>query len=496
MKALSPELALFCLFPISLHLLGTLFHLLFQCRLLGELLVGVLFGNLVFGTSNLALEKSTLILTGEIGVLGLIFEAGLGTNVRAVAKTGPRGALIALVGTVTPLITGFGFIYAILQRQDIQAQDQDETGGATAGTGRSINVITEALSSGAALASTSVACAITMMKQQRVLETQVGTLITTAAMIDDVASLILLGIISSIGGSGSESKDGGIRAMVIVQPLLASLGIMLIGFLGCVVVNKIKARIRRPLKGRADEAEIEEHPTSTASGGRAESTSDAALEGLDTDHVSGQEKQYFKHNYRHGRLRARIIALYRSSLPSLKLTTMVIVGLGYSILAEYLGSSRLLGAFVAGVFFSSFPDSWKTLFEQEISLKLQPTMSAIFFATIGFAIPLTKILEPDLFGWGVLYAIIASLSKLITAVLVPSTAGGDCSVDEDGQQLRNLNERWMVGTAMVARGELGLLMVQQGLVQGVMGQAVMVITTWSIVLCTLIGIGALSLVMR
>ncbi|KAF9117921.1 hypothetical protein BGX30_004972 [Mortierella sp. GBA39] len=47
-------------------------------------------------------------------------------------------------------------------------------------------------------------------------------------------------------------------------------------------------------------------------------------------------------------------------------------------------------------------------------------MSAVFFATIGFAIPLTKILEPVLFGWGGVYAVIATLSKLTAMIAVPS----------------------------------------------------------------------------
>lgn len=104
--------------------------------------------------------------------------------------------------------------------------------------------------------------------------------------------------------------------------------------------------------------------------------------------------------------------------PTVKLAGMVIVGLGYNILAEYLGSSRLLGAFVAGVFFSAFEDLCHR-YEKQIAHKIQPVMSAVFFATIGFAILLTKILEPVLFGWGVVYAVIATLSKLTTMIAVP-----------------------------------------------------------------------------
>lgn len=100
------------------------------------------------------------------------------------------------------------------------------------------NIVIETIASGASLPSTSIAIAVTMMKQQGISDTAVGTLITTAAMLDDVVSLILLGIVSSIGG-GSNSE---IWPMTVIQPILASLGIILVGVIGCAIVAKIKVR--------------------------------------------------------------------------------------------------------------------------------------------------------------------------------------------------------------------------------------------------------------
>ncbi|KAF9579438.1 hypothetical protein BGW38_004294, partial [Lunasporangiospora selenospora] len=190
------ELPCFCLFAVSLWLSGTLFEELLRCRLVGELLVGLLFGNLSVGTL-LPVDKTLIILAGEVGVLGLVFEAGLGTNVYRVLKAGPRAALVAFIGIIVPLVTGFGFIYGISQLKHIQELDSKASTGPR---DLSENVI-EAVASGASLASTSIAIAVTMMKQQGILETALGTLITTAAMLDDVVSLILLGVVSSLGAS-------------------------------------------------------------------------------------------------------------------------------------------------------------------------------------------------------------------------------------------------------------------------------------------------------
>ncbi|KAG0364453.1 Cation/H+ exchanger [Gamsiella multidivaricata] len=456
-EVFSPEIAYFGLFLVSLWLSGTLFEQVLRCRLLGELLIGIIFGNLGIGTL-LPADKTVFVLAGDIGVLGLIFEAGLSTGLHKLLRAGPRGALVALVGTMVPLATGYGYIYALLQQHAIQ------DGGAE---GTTPNIVTEALASGAALASTSVACAISLMKQQGLLETSVGTLITTAAMIDDIASLILLGIVAGFGGSESD-----IGAMTIVQPILSSLGVILVGLLGCIAVTKSKTR--QSVKQATEMRVVSE-------AGQENSSADAAQTGKEEEEITDSP------NIR------RHEALYKYTFsPAVKLAAVLTVGLGYSILAEYLGSSRLLGAFVAGVFFSPF-EALKALYDEQISHKLQPAMSAIFFATIGFAIPLSKILDPSLFGWGVVYAVIASLAKLVTALLAPSEPG---EAQYSSTRKQGLSERWMVGTAMIARGELGLLMVQQALLQGVMTQAVMIVTTWSIILCTLVGIGALSLVMR
>ena len=200
---------------------------------------------------------------------------------------------------------------------------------------------------------------------------------------------------------------------------------------------------------------------------------------------------------RRQRIRNRVSTCYSMFEPTIKLAGMVIIGFGYSILAEYLGSSRLLGAFVAGVFFSDF-ENLRHQYEKQIAHQIQPVMSAVFFSTIGFDIPLSKILDPVLFGWGVIYALIASFSKLATVIAVPAKIS---SRKENGREESNYvdtspNARWIVGTAMIARGELGLLMVQQAQIQGVMGQVAMVITIWSIVLATLFGVGAFGIAMK
>ncbi|KAG0244948.1 Hsp70 ATPase ssc1 [Mortierella polycephala] len=276
-----------------------------------------------------------------------------------------------------------------------------------------------------------------------------------------------------MGGTGLENGSRpAVGVMTAVQPILASVGVILVGSAGSVFMLKCMARM--------ESKEAKEMQCSRERG------ADGVINNEDnTDEEIEEFNIRIEANTRTTRTRAMLP--YGTFGPTIKLAVMIIVSLGYSILAEYVGSSRLLGAFVAGVFFShSAP--MRMLYEEQIAHKIQPVMSAIFFATIGFAIPLTKILDPVLFGWGAVYAVIATLSKLATVVVSPTSTSEE--------YIDRQKARWLVSTAMVARGELGLLMIQQALLQGLIGQAVMVVTTWSIVLCTLVGIGSLSFAMK
>ncbi|KAK3816183.1 MAG: Sodium/hydrogen exchanger family-domain-containing protein [Benniella sp.] len=472
----------FGLFSLSLYLVGCIFEDLFQCRLLGELLIGFIFGHL---GQLIPTDKTVLNLAGELGVLALIFEAGLCTELWKVARVGPYAALVGVIGSAVPFLTGFGFIYA---SRNQYGHSGDNEGSPT------FDPVSEAIASGAALASTSIAIAVSIMRKRGILETAEGALITTAAMLDDVISLILLGIVSALGTPQQTLSEKRIGAMTILKPLLSSLGITIIALLGCLAVSRRKAR---PLEA-GDSIERDEVPE------QAPETPEVHPE-CEIDRIDNDKDGSSKITWRQlvAQTKAWVVLRYGPLVSSILLSAMILVGLGYSVLAEYIGSTKFLGAFMAGVLCSNFP-TLKRLHHKHVVLTVQPALSAIFFATIGFAIPLDKLLEPTLFAWGVLYAIIGSLSKIIVAAVVPSSlqkvvqrASGETTVPIENEiQSRRIHYRWIVGTAMIARGELGLLIAQQAVEQGVMGSSVMVVSTWSIVLCTLVGISALGVVMN
>jgi Kef-type K+ transport system membrane component KefB len=92
---------------VATKLLGELAQRFGQPAVLGELLAGVLLGGSVLGVVDPT--QPVLHALGEIGVLVLLFEIGLHTDVRALAKVGGSAAAVGVVGVILP----FGLGYAV-----------------------------------------------------------------------------------------------------------------------------------------------------------------------------------------------------------------------------------------------------------------------------------------------------------------------------------------------------------------------------------------------
>ena len=81
-----------------------------QPSVLGELLVGVVLGNLAFvGIESLEWIKSdtTLSLLANLGAVILLFEVGLESTLRDMLKVGPRSFIVAVLGVVAPWLLGW-----------------------------------------------------------------------------------------------------------------------------------------------------------------------------------------------------------------------------------------------------------------------------------------------------------------------------------------------------------------------------------------------------
>ena len=172
------------LIDIALILLTTKVFGMITKRLQMPQVVGALIAGLVMGPAMLNIIHSTEFLSqvSELGVIVMMFTAGLGTSLNDLKQTGKAGFLVALCGVIVPLIGG-----TILSLFFNTSTDP--------------NAFMQSVFIGVVLPATSVSITAEALKEMGKLNTVVGNTILAAALIDDVLGLIALTIVTSIGGS-------------------------------------------------------------------------------------------------------------------------------------------------------------------------------------------------------------------------------------------------------------------------------------------------------
>ncbi len=141
-------------------------------QVVGEIIAGLIIGPSVLGW---VAQSDFLAQMAEIGVILLMFSAGLETDLKELVKTGPIAALIACAGVFIPLICG-ALLYMGFY------------GVAPWGS----EAFYKAVFVGTILTATSVSITVESLKEMGKLKGKVGTTILSAAIIDDVIGIIVL----------------------------------------------------------------------------------------------------------------------------------------------------------------------------------------------------------------------------------------------------------------------------------------------------------------
>ena len=165
--------------------------LLFTAKVFGILargigapeVVGEIVAGLVVGPAFLGLVQQTDFLSqmAEIGVIMLMFEAGLGTNLKELRRTGLKATLIACAGVFVPLALGTALYLGFYGAQ-----------------------ILKGLFIGTIMSATSVSITVAALKEMGKLDGTVGTTIVSAAIIDDVIGIVVLTVVLSMSGGGDD----------------------------------------------------------------------------------------------------------------------------------------------------------------------------------------------------------------------------------------------------------------------------------------------------
>ncbi|NOX76793.1 MAG: cation:proton antiporter [Gammaproteobacteria bacterium] len=338
---------------------------------IGELLAGVVLGPSLFGW----LEPAQAIkLMAEIGIILLLFEVGLETDLKRLARTGAKSVVVATAGFVLPLVLGFSLSYW--------------------GFGLSLLV---SLFVGGTLTATSIGITVRVLSDLKRQQAREGQIVLGAAVLDDVLGVVLLALLFEF------STGGGINFI--------NVGKVLIFVAAFFVLAPLAAKLMSLAVKRADAV---------------------------------------------------------SSIPGLIPTTIVSLVLFFAWLAYVIGAPELLGGFAAGLalsrrFFLPFgavihtdPD-----FASRIEKQMQPIVqlfTPIFFVYVGLSLNLREI------DWGSPFIWVFSLSLFVAALL--GKLLGAFFIRESWPT------RWMVGMAMMPRGEVGLIFAELGRISGIFGNEI------------------------
>ncbi len=198
-------------------------------QVVGEIIAGLLIGPCVFG---LVEQSDFLIQMAEIGVVLLMFSAGLETNLKDLMKTGPIAFLISCAGVFIPLAGGTLFYMGFYGTSPWGSE----------GFYRAVFI-------GVIMTATSVSITVQALKELGRLKGKVGTTILSAAIIDDVIGIVVLTFV--IGFKSPESNPG----KVVVSTVLFFVFAIIIGIILFkifkIIDNKYPHTRRIPILGLA-----------------------------------------------------------------------------------------------------------------------------------------------------------------------------------------------------------------------------------------------------
>lgn len=343
---------------ISTKLFGLITKRVRMPQVVGALLAGVILGPAVL---NVLSETEFIQQLAELGVIVLMFTAGLETDINQLKKTGKASFIIAVLGVIIPLIGGF-FIASIFNK------------------GADPNIVLQNVFIGIILTATSVSITVETLKEMGKLSTRAGNAILGAAIIDDILGIVALTLTTSLA-------DPSINVLLVLGKIVMFFIFAgLSGYLFHWAFIKLDERYQKDLR------------------------------------------------------RFVIIAFVFCLLLSF-------------VAEEFFGVADITGAFIAGLVIS---DSNRTKYlNSRFETLSYMLLSPIFFASIGIKVELTTMTK-SIFIFAILLLLIAIISKII-----------GCGLGAKLCHYSN-SEAIQIGTGMVSRGEVALIIANKGIAMGLM----------------------------
>ncbi|MDL2211435.1 cation:proton antiporter [Erysipelotrichaceae bacterium OttesenSCG-928-M19] len=359
---------------VSTKVLGMLCNKIGMPGVLGYILAGIILGPMVL---NVVSSTSEIKLLAQIGVIFLMFYAGLETNTEEFKRTALPSTLVGVVGVIAPLILGYftaGFFF-----DDFWTK----------------------IFIGVILTATSVSITVETLSEMGKLKGKVGNIILGAAIIDDIIGLVIVSITVSLIANSGGGIDGHSLASVFAN----------IGAFGLIALA-VLFFVPRLIKSS----------------------------GLDFS---------------------------RKGATPLVLAFALLL----AFTSDFFGIAEIIGSFVAGLTLSSIKGKRKII--SNIKTISTNFLSLIFFANIGLEAAIHG-LTPTIVLMIVALTFIAIISKLI-----------GCGFAAKVFRMSN-RQAIQIGSGMVSRGEVAIIVANIGLSQNIIDQDTFVIMLAVTVLTTVI----------
>jgi Kef-type K+ transport system membrane component KefB len=189
---------------------GELFERLNQPAVLGELVGGMIVGNLTLvGISAVTALKTDLVISAlaEIGVIILLFEVGLETKLSEMMEVGWSSLFVATAGVIAPFLLGWGVAHYFLPNES-----------------KLVHIFV-----GATLCATSVGITARVLRDLGKIKTREARIILGAAVIDDVMGLLVLAVVT--GAIRSAASGGELSLLSVAVIAVKAVAFLLVAIL-------------------------------------------------------------------------------------------------------------------------------------------------------------------------------------------------------------------------------------------------------------------------
>lgn len=394
-------------FLLLLNGINSILDRIIYCGLLGQLAIGIAWGTP--GADWLSEELQQSIV--RLGYLGLIlivyegaqipfvagvpntnlFEGGISVNFRTLKANLFLSSAVALTGILAPIALSF-VLRGLLPLSPLQC-----------------------FAAGAALCSTSLGTTFTVLSTSGLTETRLGVVLSSAAMMDDVVGLIMVQIISSLG------SESAISAVTIIRPVFVSIAFAALVPLVCLFIAKpfvIGSRefLERPSQGNIKAIFCSSQASFVYQTGvllaMITGASYAGTSNLFAAYLAGASVTWLTDNLTNDKARPPSATDSASAQASTQIDLPPQVDQTPSAQREPCMDGNAATE-RDGIVQIDDGSSGKAVYDRYYSTVVNAVLRPFFFASIGFAIPITSMFTGPVIWRGIVYTILMTAAKLV-----------------------------------------------------------------------------------